>query len=219
MTLPDPGPSKRRLLELLKRRGPVGAAALAAEMGLTDVAVRQHLAALHQDGLVEFRAAIVDGPPRRGRPSRAWRLTDRARVLFPDRHADLTVGLIEAVRAAFGEAGMDRIVEMRGRDQEALYRRVIPGGDVAIRERVEALARQRTEEGYMAEVRDDAASGGFLLIEHHCPVCDAARTCQGLCASELRRMQRTLGDRVRVERIEHLMAVGQRCVYRIAEVA
>lgn len=220
MPIPDPGPAKRRLLELLKRRGPAGAAALASEIGLTDVAVRQHLTALLEDGLVEAIAANgadPKAPRRRGRPSRSWQLTDRALVLFPDRHADLTVGLITAVRAAFGEEGMRRIVDLRAREQEALYATIVPDASAPLIERLEALARQRTEEGYMAEVRVDPGGpdAGFLLIEHHCPICDAAKTCQGLCAAEIDLMRHTLGAGVEVERIEHLMADGLRCVYRI----
>ena len=217
MSTPEPGPAKRRLLELLKRRGPAGAAALASEIGLTDVAVRQHLTALQEDGLVEAIAANGDAPRRRGRPSRSWQLTDRATALFPDRHAELTVGLISAVRDAFGEAGMRTIVDLRARDQLAQYRGIMPDPSAPLSERVEALARQRTEEGYMAEVRADPESPerGFLLIEHHCPVCDAARTCQGLCAAEIDLMRDVLGEGVEVERIEHLLADGRRCVYRI----
>ncbi|MCH7572118.1 MAG: winged helix-turn-helix transcriptional regulator [Planctomycetes bacterium] len=44
--------AKRRLLELLKRRGATSATELAEALGLTDVAIRQHLGALEEKGLV-----------------------------------------------------------------------------------------------------------------------------------------------------------------------
>ena len=76
------------------------------------------------------------------------------------------------------------------------------------------LAEQRTAEGYMAEVVRDA-SGDLTLIEHHCPICDAAKRCVGICAAELAVFRRSLGDEVEVERTRHLLTDSDRCAYRI----
>ena len=57
--------------------------------------------------------------------------------------------------------------------------------------------------------------GSLLLLEHHCPVCEAASVCQGLCRSELELFQAALGDDVEVERVQHLLSGDQRCAYRI----
>lgn len=57
--------------------------------------------------------------------------------------------------------------------------------------------------------------GAFLLIESHCPICAAARSCQGLCRSELAVCRAVLGSDVRVERSEHVLAGARRCAYRI----
>jgi predicted ArsR family transcriptional regulator len=202
--------ARRRVLERLKRTGPATAGELAGDLGLTDVAVRQHLAALEGAGLVE---SAKQPPAGRGRPSRLWSLTPVADSFFPDRHADLTVDLIDATRRAFGDDGLMRIVKVRARDQLSLYRRAVPAS-ASLRKRVEALARQRTAEGYMAEVVQEKP-GIYLLIEHHCPICDAAKRCSGLCAAELDVFRRTLGRGVIVERTTHLLSGGDRCVYRI----
>jgi predicted ArsR family transcriptional regulator len=61
--------------------------------------------------------------------------------------------------------------------------------------------------------------GSFLLIENHCPICAAARACQGFCRSELELFQAALGDGVSVMRQEHLLSEGRRCVYRIGPTA
>ncbi len=65
----------------------------------------------------------------------------------------------------------------------------------------------------MATVSKDA--GGFRLIENHCPICAAARVCQGFCRSELALFREVLGPGVAVERTEHLLAGGRRCAYRV----
>ena len=209
--------AKRRLLEHLKRAGPSTAPDLALALELTDVAVRQHLQSLQELALVEQAAApvISSTPASRGRPPTAWALTTEAESVFPDSHAELAVGLIDAAREAFGAEGVMRLVEVRARDQLNMYREAMPREDAPLSKRVRALARLRTKEGYMAQVVQEKP-GVFLLIEHHCPICDAAKACQGLCSAELDVFERVLGKGTRVERVEHLLNGGQRCVYRIA---
>jgi predicted ArsR family transcriptional regulator len=203
--------AKRRLLERLKRSGPTTAGELAAGLDLTDVAVRQHLTALEEAGLVSQQTKPPEG---RGRPAILWSLSEIAQQIFPDRHADLTLDLIEGVRESFGEEGLERLVKARARRQAETYRELAPPAGAPLRQRVEALARRRTAEGYMAEAVPEGR-GAYLLIEHHCPICEAARSCTGLCQAELDVFRESLGDDVSVERTQHLISGGERCVYRI----
>lgn len=202
--------AKRRVLDALKRADALTTPALARTLGLTEAAVRQHLQALESQGLVERASGTARG---RGRPAVRWSLSALAQELFPDRHADLTLELIDAVRESAGDEGLSAVVAARSARQARVY-----GEEVAkvrsLRGRVEALAAMRTREGYMAEVQP-AGRGCYLLVEHHCPICDAASACTGLCASELEVFQSALGEGVEVERVEHLLSGGQRCVYRV----
>jgi len=52
-------------------------------------------------------------------------------------------------------------------------------------------------------------------VENHCPICAAARICQGLCREELALFHRVLGKNVRVERLSHILAGAGRCAYRV----
>ncbi|HEY0106612.1 MAG TPA: hypothetical protein VGB91_11055, partial [Rhizomicrobium sp.] len=83
---------------------------------------------------------------------------------------------------------------------------------------LDALAKIRSAEGYMAQVRRDADGGDWLLVENHCPICAAARLCTGLCREELALFQRILGRDVRIERISHILAGAGRCAYRVTAV-
>lgn len=207
-------PARQRVLNRLKRHGPLRAGQLATMLGMTSVAVRQHLTALESAGFVASESCPPDG---RGRPAILWSLTDRANDVFPDRHAELTVGLLHAMRDAVGEDGLQRIVEVRARDQIEQYRATLPI-DAPLRTRVEALAALRTAEGYMAEVREETPDV-FLLIENHCPICDAAKTCTRLCDAELDVFRAAMGPAVHIERVEHLLSEDRRCSYRIRGVA
>jgi len=213
---PDRVPTGRAaVLALAKREGPIAADALAARLRLTSTAVRQHLQALADEGLV----AETEGArtPARGRPARLWRATEAADARFADAHAGLTADLIRQMRRAFGEPGLDTLLALRTADQAALYRAEIdPAAPLA--ERLRALAAIREREGYMAELRDDP-EGGFLLLEHHCPICAAAKLCSGLCREELTLFGRVLGDDVTVERVSHILAGAGRCAYRVTATA
>lgn len=203
--------AKRRIVDILKTGGPSTAAAIAAALDVTSVAVRQHLSALESAGLVRQQPVAAAG---RGRPALLWSLTDAADRLFPDHHGALTVELIGAMRNALGDQGLDRVIEARARDQVGRYRALLPAGRASLKSRVEALAEQRSREGYMADV-EQQRGGAYLLIENHCPICEAAECCTGLCRSELQVFQEALGPDAIVERTEHLLSGDRRCAYRI----
>jgi predicted ArsR family transcriptional regulator len=210
------GASRRALLDRLKRTGPQQARDLASHLGVTAMAARQHLYALEAEGIV-----VAEEQPRpRGRPVKLWRLTEAAEAFFPDGHAELTLDLLDAMTSAFGARGLDKLVAARAEAQLAAYRaRIRPGWP--LKRRLEALARIRSEEGYMAEVCGagrDAGRGAYLLVENHCPICAAAETCQGLCRSELDQFRALFAGLAEVERVEHLLAGARRCAYRITSV-
>jgi predicted ArsR family transcriptional regulator len=205
--------ARDRVLVLLKQRGPLSAAALARRLGISRVAVRQHLAALASEALVSYReqrGAV-------GRPARLWQATPVSSPALPDAHAEAAVELLTAARSSFGEAGLDRILGRRTRAQLARYRERSPDPGTPLELRVAALAALRTEEGYMAEWRydGDGDEDRFLLLENHCAVCAAAHACPGLCREELSLFRRLLGRNVTVERTDHLLSGAPRCGYRI----
>ena len=196
-------------LFLLKTRGPQTAQQLAGLLNLTSMGARKQLESWHEKGMVTYEE-VADKP---GRPSRRWLLTEAGHARFPDRHADLTLQLIDQVRGLFGEAGLDKLIGAREAASEQQYRQHLQASST-LPQRVQALVQARSTEGYMAEVetRDD---GSMLLIENHCPICAAARQCQKFCRSELDVFQRVLGPECSVGRVEHMLNGARRCVYVI----
>ena len=201
--------TRRAITKLLKTEGPSGSAQLAERLGLTAMAVRQHLYALQKEGLV----TTEDRPVPIGRPAKFWSLTREADRLFPEAYAELSVALIDSVKDAFGDEGLERVLTSRCARQRTDYRKRIKPGD-SLERKLQELAKVRTEEGYMAEIRSEG-EGGFLLIENHCPICAAANACQGFCATELDLFRSVLGTGVTVERAEHILSGDHRCVYRV----
>ena len=202
--------TRRAIINLLKQSGAMDSQELSERLGVSAMAVRQHLYALQDEQLVTYQ----EESRAMGRPAKLWQLTPAADRLFPDGYAELTLSLIDSVREAFGEAGLDRLLDVKTGHQIAAYQALLSTQE-ELRQRLEALASLRTNEGYMAEIQslDD---GSFLLIENHCPICAAATACTGLCARELEVFGRVLGQGVTVERTEHIVAGARRCVYRVS---
>ena len=199
--------TRHRVMSLLKCDGPQDVASLSLSLDISAMAVRQHLYELQERGLVTY-----DETPRPvGRPAKLWRLTPDADAFFPNGHADLVVGLIATMRNTFGDDGMERVLAARSKEQIATYRHAMRPND-SLRRRLQALAKIRTDEGYMASV-EPAGRGRYMFVENHCPICSAASACTGICAAELRVFQEALGRDVDVKRTDHILAGARRCAY------
>jgi predicted ArsR family transcriptional regulator len=197
-------------LHALKAAGPQTAEALGRKLGMTAVGARQHLLRLQEDGLV----ATEDRSTGVGRPKRVWSLTEAGHARFPDNHAGLTLELIAAIRKTGGEAMLDQVIGLREQAALKTYRARLADAKT-VKEKVKRLAAIRSEEGYMATA-ERGKDVALLLIENHCPICVAAKSCQGFCRSELALFRTVLGDGVAVERTEHVLGGAHRCVYRVS---
>jgi predicted ArsR family transcriptional regulator len=185
---------------------------IAKRLGVTTMAVRQHLDVLQAEKLIDY----TDERRKVGRPARVWQLTLKAYTRFPERHEDLAVGMLQAIQRAFGDEGLERLTKERMRQQVESYRARMPGLDAPIEKRVAILARIRREEGYMAEWRRQP-NRTLELVENHCSIANAARVCPKLCGAELSLFRAVLGDDVSVNRVEHILSGGRCCAYRITQ--
>ena len=199
-----------RILSTLKTRGALGIPDIAKVLDVTVEAVRQQMAKLQAEGLVDAESR----PAGRGRPTQIWRLTGAGHARFPDTHAEMTVQMISAVISVFGDKGMDQLIGAREEAMRASYREALHGAR-SLKARLERLADIRSREGYMAEFRPEG--DGFLFIENHCPICTAARACTGFCRSELQLFDEVLGPEADVSRVEHVLAGARRCAYQVSQ--
>ena len=171
---------------------------------------RQHLQSLEDNELVKFEDVKV----KVGRPNRHWSLTEKAQDRFSDKHKDLTVQFIDAIEHLFGTDALDKVCGERESNTLANYQH-----DFAelpdLESKVIKLAELRARDGYMAEW--EKVGEQYRLIENHCPICKAATRCQVLCQSELNVFRALVGDKVAVERDEHIVQGARRCVYTFSE--
>jgi predicted ArsR family transcriptional regulator len=174
---------------LILESGPRTAAELAERLKISPAAVRRHLDALVAEGLLEEREPRVSGHRGRGRPPRAYALTDAGRAAFPHGYDDLASHGCP-VPARVGGRGRGRPVRRApGRE---LARLVSDPSDKP--RRVGELAEALTDVGYASTT--ERAGAGLQLCQHHCPVAHVAAEFPQLCEAETRAFERVLGTYV-----------------------
>lgn len=196
---------------LLKTRGALTSASIAKELGITNEGARLQLLKFTEEGLVSSfnESAGV------GRPKQFFNLTDLGHAKFPDTHAELTIKLIAGMRDALGDEALQKVIDITEKaGKERYLQEMAPLSD--LEDRIAKLAEIRTREGYMAAYSKDES--GYLLVENHCPICAAAKICQGFCTAELNIFQHILGDTVSIKRTDHIVSGDRRCAYRIARI-
>jgi predicted ArsR family transcriptional regulator len=153
------GDTQGKLLALL-RREPRTVNELAAELGLTDNAIRAHLAALGRDGMVEDVGAQRDTG---GKPARRYALTLKGEELFPKAYAVALNGLVEEIART---EGWERAATLLRGVGTRLSAGVVASGGVE--GRVEAAATALR--GLGAEIDLATTATGWELQGHACPL-------------------------------------------------
>ena len=197
--------TRMRILQLLKMRASLTVGQLTDALHISQMGVRQHLAILEAEGLVEH----YQEKQGRGRPPHVYQLTDEANGLFPTTYANFAVGLMHEVAKFNGPGFINKVFRERMKAQLETYQLRLEGKTLG--ERVKELARIRDEEGYMA--RFDENEDDYALIEHNCPIAVIAQEYPHVCEIELALFRQSLG--VKIVREEHLMQGSHRCCYRI----
>ena len=199
--------TRMRILQLLKMRAGMTVNQLTDALPISQMGIRQHLAILESENLVEYHRE----KQKRGRPRHIYRLTEEANGLFPTAYANFAVGLLHEVAKFNGPGFINKVFKERMKSQLQTYQQRLHGKNLS--ERVKELARIRDEEGYMASF--DEGEDDYLLIEHNCPIAVIAEEYPHVCEIELGLFRQSLG--AKVVREEYLMQGSHRCCYRIAK--
>jgi DeoR family suf operon transcriptional repressor len=204
-TLPT---TRRAILNLLKREGPLAAHEVARALALTPSAIRLQLGHLEEDGLLDHE----DAPGRgRGRPTHVYRLSPAAEALFPKRYGDLTTELLGYLGGP-DSAQVDALFEQRRRRRVDGARPRLT--NLSFDEQVAALTAILDEDGYLADaVRLD--DGSWRITEHNCAILTVAHGFSQACSSELSFIREALPGAT-VERVAHLMDGAHVCAYLVS---
>lgn len=214
-TLTRDASTRDRVARAVLERGPVTAADLAAELGLTPAAVRRHLDALLEEGLAEARD-LHPMVARRGRPPRGYVLTDAGHASMATAYDDLAASALRFLATEAGPAAVERFATERVAELERRYLPVVEAAGPDVESRAEALAGALSSDGYAASTRPVPGASGHIgtqLCQGHCPVQHVASEFPELCEAETEVFARLLG--VHVQRLATLARGAHVCTTHI----
>jgi predicted ArsR family transcriptional regulator len=155
--------TRGRVVALL-RRGGMTTDELAAALGLTDNAIRAHLATLERDGLVQAQGERRDG--RIGKPATVYAVSPGVDPLFSKAYIPLLTSLLSALgeRLTAEELGV-LLADVGGRLAASVAQ---PSGDLP--RRVEAASHLLNQLGGLSSVEEIEAGRRYSIRGCGCPV-------------------------------------------------
>jgi predicted ArsR family transcriptional regulator len=156
------------------RRGHHTINALSAALGVTDNAVRVHLAVLQRDRLVSRRGTRHTGEP--GQPAAEFELTPQGEVALSTAYPAALTALVAALGARLEPRARRAVYTEAGRRLAAGAQ---PPGDASLAQRAEVCAALVTALGGSATVEEDR--GQLSIRGAGCPLSAAVRADPSAC--------------------------------------
>ena len=191
--------TRRRVLTLASERGPITAAQVAEILGLTTAGVRRHLDVLAEEGAVEESDHALAGARKRGRPARAYVLTERGHQSLRGDYDELATSVLRFLRDNQGEEAVGAFARARALKLAEQVRPAVEAAGDDSEARAAALAEALRIEGYAASSRPVGKGtplAGVQLCQGHCPVQHVAAEFPQFCEAETEVFSDLLGAHV-----------------------
>ncbi|MCK0472730.1 metalloregulator ArsR/SmtB family transcription factor [Halalkalibacter sp. APA_J-10(15)] len=201
--------TRQLILSILKRNEEQTIADLANKLGITEMAVRRHIKDLEKEEIIEscLKRQTM------GRPTYIYSLTEKGKESFPRNYSDLSIGILKDIEQLSGKELVDQVFEKR---RDRLFTNYAIEMDGSFKERIEALARIQSENGYMVEYKE-VEDGSFEFTEYNCPIAQVAKEYPVACKCEHELFKKLL-QTDEVERTSCIAKEGSTsCVYKIKE--
>jgi DeoR family suf operon transcriptional repressor len=187
--------TRMEVLELLRRKQSASAEGIAAELGITPNAVRQHLTNLERDGLVKSQPVRS----KRGRPVLKFSLTERADASFPKRYGQLATMVLTELQEMGGPRMLDEVFERVAHRNAAAVAPTMLGLDFD--QKVKRLVEWIGRAGTLAE-REETPEGVRVSI-HNCPFRNTALKFPQVCTITPQLIVELVGEPVSQEKSIH----------------
>ena len=181
--------SRSAIIDLLKTNGAMSVEQLAHALEVSKVCIRRHLSLLESDGLISYEEERHE----RGRPRFIYRLTEKARCLFPQIYDEFAKEVLVQLQRQFGDDGLKRVLSARADELIAQLKKELV--EMSLDERVKSLAKVISAKGYLAEARR-LKDGVYRLRQRNCPTESVAIAYPGVCDEEMRVYREVLGCEV-----------------------
>jgi predicted ArsR family transcriptional regulator len=198
--------TKQKILTHLKKSDHLTVAELSRRMGITPMAVRQHLMTLEKKGIIQYEAKKYGV----GRPVFLYSLTERAEGIFPKAYGTFLTDMLRTLEEMDGKRKLDKLFRLRKEHLLAEKRKSLSGLGT-LPEKLSKLAEELEADGFMAELSQD--KDNFILKQFNCPIKGVSSEFTQPCKYELELYRDLLGTGV--SRPECQREGDPACVYLI----
>jgi len=202
----DENPTRKKIIVLLKKADNMTVSELSKEIGITPMAIRQHLMSLEKKGMITYTARKYGI----GRPVFHYRLTNKATEMFPKAYAALALDILGSIEEMDGRKKVDRLF-MRRRDKQHQAMAAVLDGMQNMEDKVSMLTKMLNDEGYMVETSQDDRT--YTIKHYNCLLQGVSSDFPEACKYELD-LYRLLFDK-KVTRTECQSDGGPSCTYVI----
>jgi predicted ArsR family transcriptional regulator len=182
--------TRGRVLELL-RHGDMTADELALALGLTDNAVRAHLATLERDGFVRSAGARREG--RVGKPATLYQLPRETEQLFSTAYLPFLTSLLAVLGERMTPKELGPLLREVGEHMAAGVK--APSGELS--DRVRAAAALLNSLGGMSGVQEVEQGTQYTIQSRGCPLSTAVRERPEVCQAVVKLVSELTGAKVR----------------------
>nr|AQQ74644.1 hypothetical protein [uncultured bacterium] len=187
--------NQRRILDYLLGK-PEGATLdeLAAHLGITKTAAKEHVVKVEAQGLLSYR----DAKGAVGRPRRHYLLTSAGQEAFPRQYSWLSNVLLELLAKDLGPSGVSRLMTKLAADVSGSFReRFARAGTMA--ELLAEVTAVLNELGYRATLKQSDLRKGAVVEATNCVYHSVAKKHPELCRFDTRFLESSTGMNVRLE--------------------
>lgn len=200
--------TRRKLLQLVKRRGSLTLNEAMDALDMARTTVREHLLRLERLELVE-RSTERNG---RGRPSLRYEMTPKAKILFPSRDGELMGQLLAFLNREGAEELVSTFFEDYWNERTQRVKEQLEGvGEDDLEKRLELLAEILEEEGFMPQI--ERGEGTITIRECNCPFLESVKQTRIPCQLEADFYEALFG--IDVEREQYIPDGYSACTYEL----
>ena len=195
------GSTRERVLQLVVEEGPISAAALGRTLNLTAAAVRRHLDAMTEQGIVEIKN-VTTRRKGAGRPSRRYVISQRGQEVLGHDYLSLTRQALSLLEESVQDDAARSLATRYFGEFEAKYRHELEG-IADLDERTEKLSELFNQDGFAGFTRLVGRDNPLLamqstqLCQGHCPIREIAEAHPVFCEEETEMISRLLEVDVR----------------------
>lgn len=202
----DENPTRKKIIVLLKKADNMTVSELSKEIGITPMAIRQHLMSLEKKGMITYTAKKYGI----GRPVFHYRLTNKATEMFPKAYAALARDILGSIEELDGRKKVDKLF-MKRRDKQFQEKASVLESLPNMDDKVTAYTKMLNDEGYMVETSQDDRT--YVIKHYNCLLQGVSSDFPEACKYELD-LYRLLFDK-KVARTECQSEGGHSCTYVI----